>query len=92
MMRILLFLPLISITAATKPSSHAQQATVSANSESTRPIGVYNSSKTPDGLPWNAYNYCNAPHVSLAHYHEPEYDAELVHVIVVMRHHKVCTY
>ena len=33
---------------------------------------VYNSSRTPDYLPWNTYNYCNAPHINLAHYTKPE--------------------
>ncbi|KAI0040100.1 phosphoglycerate mutase-like protein [Auriscalpium vulgare] len=53
--------------------------------------GVYNSSKTPVGLPWNTYNYCNAPHVNAAHYTRPagaDAGAELVYLNVVMRHHK----
>ncbi|OBZ74386.1 hypothetical protein A0H81_05637 [Grifola frondosa] len=33
--------------------------------------GVYNSSNTPTYLPWNTYNYCNAPHVNHEHYSEP---------------------
>ena len=37
--------------------------------------------------PWN--NYCNAPHVNASHYQLPEEGAELVHVTVMMRHHKV---
>ena len=52
-------------------------------------IGVYNSSKTPTDLPWNTYNYCNAPHVNAAHYSPPE-NAELVYFNLMMRHHKVC--
>ena len=59
--------------------------------------GVYNSSETPRNLPWNTYNFCNAPHVNAAHYELPPqataagvYDAQLLHVSVVMRHHKVC--
>jgi len=54
--------------------------------------GVYDSSETPLTLPWNTYNYCNAPHVNAAHYEPPpnRTGANLVHVSVVMRHHKVC--
>lgn len=54
--------------------------------------GVYNTSKTPESLPWNTYNYCNAPHVNIAHYYEPTKDdgAELIYMNVIMRHHKVC--
>ena len=56
--------------------------------------GVYDSSETPVTLPWNTYNYCNAPHVNAAHYELPPHIAsmrggKLVHVSVVMRHHKV---
>ena len=56
--------------------------------------GVYDSSETPVTLPWNTYNYCNAPHVNPAHYELPPNIAsmgggKLVHVSVVMRHHKV---
>ena len=56
--------------------------------------GVYDSSETPPTLPWNTYNYCNAPHVNAAHYELPPHiaamgGAKLVHVSVVMRHHKV---
>jgi len=56
--------------------------------------GVYDSSQTPPTLPWNTYNYCNAPHVNPAHYELPDIGsmggAKLVHVSVIMRHHKVC--
>ena len=52
--------------------------------------GVYDSSTTPAGLPWNTYNYCNAPHVNVAHYTMPNAsDAKLVYMNVVIRHHKV---
>ena len=58
--------------------------------------GIYNSSETPQNLPWNTYNFCNAPHVNAAHYELPPQattagvgDAQLLHVSVVMRHHKV---
>ncbi|KII94408.1 hypothetical protein PLICRDRAFT_101602 [Plicaturopsis crispa FD-325 SS-3] len=52
--------------------------------------GVYNSSTTPASLPWNTYNYCNAPHVNAAHYAKPTNveGAELVYMNVMMRHHK----
>jgi len=56
--------------------------------------GVYDSSETPPTLPWNIYNYCNAPHVNAAHYDLPDIASmgggKLVHVSVVTRHHKVC--
>lgn len=39
--------------------------------------------------PWDITTYCNAPHVTASHYKEPEKGAELVHVSVLMRHHKV---
>lgn len=52
--------------------------------------GVYNSSQTPADLPWNTYNYCNAPHVNAKHYTAPSVDgAKLVYLNLVMRHHKV---
>lgn len=58
--------------------------------------GIYNSSETPPALPWNTYNFCNAPHVNAAHYELPPQAvaaagpgaARLLHVTVVMRHHK----
>ena len=53
--------------------------------------GIYNTSNTPPGLPWNTYNYCNAPHVNADHYEVPSNasGAKLVYLNVVMRHHKV---
>ena len=53
--------------------------------------GVYNSSVTPTNLPWNTYNYCNAPHVNVKHYSKPTNasHASLVYVNAVIRHHKV---
>ena len=52
--------------------------------------GVYNSSRTPANLPWNTYNYCNAPHVNAKHYNVPSVKgAKLVYLNMVMRHHKV---
>ena len=51
--------------------------------------GVYDTSTTPSNLPWNTYNYCNAPHVNVAHYTMPNVrDAKLVYMNVIMRHHK----
>ncbi|SPC67605.1 related to acid phosphatase [Ustilago sp. UG-2017b] len=53
--------------------------------------GVFTSSNTPARLPWDTYNYCNAPHVSAKHYELPpqaKKDAKLVFVNVVQRHHK----
>jgi len=37
--------------------------------------------------PWDS-GYCNAPHVNASHYQPPEKGAELVHLSVMMRHHK----
>ena len=51
--------------------------------------GVYDTSTTPSSLPWNTYNYCNAPHVNAAHYTRPTQPAELVYMNVMTRHHKV---
>ncbi|EJD04724.1 phosphoglycerate mutase-like protein [Fomitiporia mediterranea MF3/22] len=56
-------------------------------------MGVYNSSQTPSSLPWNTYNYCNAPHVNAAHYSKPtlsngDGEPELVYVNAIIRHHK----
>ncbi|TFK81329.1 phosphoglycerate mutase-like protein [Polyporus arcularius HHB13444] len=52
--------------------------------------GVYNSSTTPSNLPWNTYNYCNAPHVNAKHYSLPANasHAKLVYMNAVIRHHK----
>ncbi|KAH9929330.1 phosphoglycerate mutase-like protein [Fomitopsis serialis] len=52
--------------------------------------GVYNTSFTPADLPWNTYNYCNAPHVNAAHYEVPGNapDATLVYLNAMVRHHK----
>ncbi|KAF9233181.1 phosphoglycerate mutase-like protein [Melanogaster broomeanus] len=52
-------------------------------------LGVYNSSITPSSLPWDTYNYCNAPHVNAHHYPEPkDCGAILVYINAVIRHHK----
>ena len=61
------------------------------NSANTTAIGIYNTSTTPASLPWNTYNYCNAPHVNAEHYFKPTGDkrAKLVYMNVVTRHHKV---
>ncbi|KAF8588877.1 phosphoglycerate mutase-like protein [Ramaria rubella] len=52
--------------------------------------GVYSGSQTPSSLPWNTYNYCNAPHVNTAHYSVPTNTskAQLVYMNVMVRHHK----
>ena len=34
-------------------------------------------------------DYCNAPHVNASHYQPAEEGAQLVHLTVIMRHHKV---
>lgn len=41
--------------------------------------------------PWDISSYCNAPHVNVSHYEPPEDGAELLHLSIVMRHHKVGT-
>lgn len=41
------------------------------------------------GTPRDMTTYCNAPHVLASQYKVPNEDAELVHVSVFMRHHKV---
>jgi hypothetical protein len=71
---------ILSVLATTAPGTYSQQVVFLG--------GVYNSSTTPRSLPWDTYNYCNAPHVNARHYTAPE-DAELVHLSVMMRHHKV---
>ncbi|EJF61411.1 phosphoglycerate mutase-like protein [Dichomitus squalens LYAD-421 SS1] len=52
--------------------------------------GVYSSSVTPANLPWNTYNYCNAPHVNEEHYSKPTNHphAKLIYMNAVIRHHK----
>ncbi|CAO1615853.1 unnamed protein product [Sympodiomycopsis kandeliae] len=58
--------------------------------------GIYNSSVLPKSLPWNTYNYCNAPRVNAARYTVPEQakrhgrsrSAELVYVLNIQRHAK----
>jgi hypothetical protein len=65
------------------PGVHAQASSA----------GVYNTSHTPSSLPWNTYNYCNAPHVNKAHYILPPAakngsGAELVYLNAMVRHHK----
>jgi hypothetical protein len=71
---------IISLLAITTPGANTQQVVFLG--------GVYNSSTTPMSLPWDIYNYCNAPHMNARHYTAPE-GAELVHLSVMMRHHKV---
>ncbi|CAO1620168.1 unnamed protein product [Parajaminaea phylloscopi] len=51
--------------------------------------GIYNTSYTPAHLPWDTYNYCNAPHLSHAHYTPPrEHNVRLVYVTAFQRHAK----
>lgn len=64
-------------------------AAVGIAAQSSGPIGIYNSSRTPSNLPWNTYNYCNAPHINVDHYTGPSQPAELVYMNVMTRHHKV---
>ncbi|KAI0262811.1 phosphoglycerate mutase-like protein [Gloeopeniophorella convolvens] len=72
------------------PAAAAQNATSGGGSLAST-NGVYNSSRTPASLPWNTYNFCNAPHANAAHYALPpdvSSASQLVHVALVMRHHK----
>ena len=66
--------------------------TMSTNVSTTPFPGVFTSSATPAHLPWDTYNYCNAPHVNAKQYQRPPQavgqDAKLVYVNVVQRHHK----
>lgn len=39
--------------------------------------------------PWDISSYCNAPHVNVTHYEIPAEGEELVHLSIMMRHHKV---
>ncbi|SJX62622.1 related to acid phosphatase [Sporisorium reilianum f. sp. reilianum] len=66
------------------------KSSMSTNTSVTPFSGVFTSSVTPADLPWDTYNYCNAPHVSAKYYERPPQakDARLVFVNVVQRHHK----
>ena len=70
---------------------HVAFLSASSCSNPPEPIGIYNSSVTPSNLPWNTYNYCNAPHVNSKHYDKPTNvsDSTLVYMNVMIRHHKV---
>ena len=46
-------------------------------------------SPPPISTPWDISSYCNAPHVNVTHYELPEEGEELVHLSIMMRHHKV---
>ena len=89
---------LLSISSSAAPScsvASTSTATMAAvPSASSTPgqtqTGVYDSSTTPSYLPWNTYNYCNAPHVNAVHYTMPkDASAEMVYMNVMIRHHKV---
>ena len=78
------WIPVAALAAAT--ANTAAQSLASVN-------GVYDSSTTPSNLPWNTYNYCNAPHVNAAHYTAPNVTgAKLVYLNAIIRHHKVCSH
>lgn len=63
---------------------------LSRNVEESTPVEIYNSSITPKHLPFDTYNYCNAPHLNAAHYKPPNNtNVILKYVTIVMRHHKV---
>ncbi|KAH9044119.1 phosphoglycerate mutase-like protein [Lactarius hengduanensis] len=42
----------------------------------------------PRHWPGDFSSYCNAPHVNVSHYEPPEKGVELLHLSVMMRHHK----
>lgn len=79
------YLAFLSQLALRKTSAYTVESNMSMDA------GVYTTSTTPPTLPWNTYNYCNAPHVNADHYSTPAHneEAELVYLNVVMRHHKV---
>jgi hypothetical protein len=89
-----LALGLSVISVSSSPTSSSTSAAASSSGTSGQgqfvQTGVYDSSITPSDLPWNTYNYCNAPHVNSAHYMMPsESGAEMVYMNVMIRHHKV---
>ena len=53
---------------ASTSTSVSPSASTSASPSGQVQTGVYDSSTTPSYLPWNTYNYCNAPHVNAEHY------------------------
>jgi hypothetical protein len=60
------------------------------NTQESPSVEIYNSSITPKHLPFNTYNYCNAPHINVAHYEPPNNtNVILKYVTIVLRHHKV---
>ena len=87
----------VSLLSALSLSSDIQVSRSSTYVSSPFGTGVYNSSQTPANLPWNTYNYCNAPHVNAAHYFKPalanasgfDGQPELVYVNAMIRDHKV---
>ncbi|KAI5199327.1 hypothetical protein AUEXF2481DRAFT_65049 [Aureobasidium subglaciale EXF-2481] len=53
---------------------------------------VFNSSKTPAGLPYSTYNWCNMPHVRSSEYSKVNSSYKLEYVHVIHRHHKRTPY
>ena len=88
-----LSLSMLSISSAGSPTSSSTSASPSSSNQGSSGqmgvYGVYDSSTTPSYLPWNTYNYCNAPHVNAAHYTTPNESAKMVYMNVMIRHHKV---
>ncbi|KAF8258566.1 histidine phosphatase superfamily [Lactarius quietus] len=52
-------------------------------------LGVRLSLSSPSiSTPLDISSYCNAPHVNVSHYQRPEEGEELLHLSIMMRHHK----
>lgn len=89
-LRLLNFIPLVLDWPVALAAVAASADTSTSRSPFDSVNGVYSGSQTPSYLPWNTYNYCNAPHVNAAHYSVPpnSSSAELVYMNVMIRHHK----
>ncbi|TKX18542.1 hypothetical protein C1H76_9331 [Elsinoe australis] len=53
---------------------------------------IFNSSKTPESLPYSTYNWCNMPHVRAQEYPRFNSSFKLEYVEVIHRHHKRTPY
>ncbi|KAF4551744.1 Hypothetical protein D9617_12g036330 [Elsinoe fawcettii] len=53
---------------------------------------IFDSSKTPDSVPYSTYNWCNMPHVRAQEYPRANSSFKLEYVEVIHRHHKRTPY
>ncbi|KAF2223615.1 histidine phosphatase superfamily [Elsinoe ampelina] len=53
---------------------------------------VFNSSQTPESIPYSTYNWCNMPHVRAQEYPRANSSFTLEYVEVIHRHHKRTPY